>query len=612
MHGWYKSPIYQIVMRLLTWAGMSLFLLVILASRSHALDRGRKGYIGSFEAASPMSLATDGKSRLFIASMWGRVTVTDLDGKELSSFGGPGSALEGKLLEPSGMYYFDDRLYIADSWYGHVIVLTPEGKLVQVYGMRGRGAKQFTAPKGIFVHNGLMFVADTGNARVQVLGPNGVFLREFGTNGESPEKLREPESLVVLGKGSAYVIDVADKWLKIYDIQGDYIDKVSRMRVPVDIALAGGGYLVSDIREGVIQLFNLKNVGIGSLGPWGPKAKPFRSISGVATAGDMVYASDYDGNEIKVFRVPGLEKRSMEEEKTLIPWVAYMDEISVPGTTIDKLEKAPDGQIFALDGSKGRIFRLDAVSGAEGAGPESCFASSFTFGPEGNIYCLDLKSGKIIISEIDGVVSRELDIARVHSDESGGRTHADIGVSSQGEIFVSDSQRGQIDVYEPSGEYRGALGQGGTNFYIKEPVAIRVSGNIVYVTDAGSRTVFIYSTKGRLIRELWDIVNVKQPAAIAISTDYIYILDAEGPDVKIFSKKGMHVMSFGSKGSAMGEFSEPASIELDAEGNVIVSDPGNERIQRFSVTIEQEYEDDMWEEKSLRQHNINKNSGQEN
>ena len=116
--------------------GLLVCLWLSVASAAHGLDMTKRGYIGSFPANAPMSIASDGVSRIFIASMGGRITMTDLEGKELYSFGGPGSKLEGKLFEPSGMHYYDGKLYVADSWNSIVLVLTPEGELVDVYGRR--------------------------------------------------------------------------------------------------------------------------------------------------------------------------------------------------------------------------------------------------------------------------------------------------------------------------------------------------------------------------------------------------------------------------------------------------------------------------------------------
>jgi DNA-binding beta-propeller fold protein YncE len=48
-----------------------------------------------------------------------------------------------------------------------------------------------------------------------------------------------------------------------------------------------------------------------------------------------------------------------------------------------------------------------------------------------------------------------------------------------------------------------------------------------------------------------------------------------------FSKDGKFIKAWGKKGSAPGEFNEPHSIAMDAQGRVFVADRGNNRIQIF-------------------------------
>jgi DNA-binding beta-propeller fold protein YncE len=558
-----------------------------------------------------MSITSDGISRLFITSMWGRITVTSLEGRELYSFGGPGSKLEGQLLEPSGIFYYGGRLYVIDSWYNHLLVLTPEGELVDVYGQSGAGVKQFNEPRGVYVHHGLIYVSDSGNGRVQVLGPNGIYLTELGVKGSRSEKLQTPTDIVIRDSGITYVVDEMENWVKRYNLRGDFLGVLTGLRSPVSIAFVGEGLVVPDSDEGLLRIFSSRDSPLGTLGPWGNGGTPFLKISGVCSVGDIQYASDYEANEIKVFRAPGIKQKKDDKKPFIIPSAEQMREITAPGLVPGKLERASDGRLYVLDRDTGRILRLGRDDDAVIVGPDGCFASSFTVGAQGHIYCLDAMKEKVVVSAADGSIVNEFHLKSPGVEMPGIIKPVDIGVSSSGEIFIADRGIGDILVYGAEGDYQAPLGQGGTSFYIQDPVALRVSvKDMIYVADAANRKVYIYSRTGRLIRELWDIEDVRMPVGLAVSKGYIYMLDVERPDIKVFNSKGMFVMSFGSRGDGKGEFLSPVSVEVDEEGYLLVSDAGNRRIQKLGMQISPEYTEMMWEVKSVRQTEASKGGGQ--
>jgi len=62
----------------------------------------------------------------------------------------------------------------------------------------------------------------------------------------------------------------------------------------------------------------------------------------------------------------------------------------------------------------------------------------------------------------------------------------------------------------------------------------------------------------------------------------IFVADGLGnARVAKFTKDGVFVKSWGSRGTGEGQFSTPHGIQVDADGNVYVSDRGNKRIQVF-------------------------------
>ena len=55
--------------------------------------------------------------------------------------------------------------------------------------------------------------------------------------------------------------------------------------------------------------------------------------------------------------------------------------------------------------------------------------------------------------------------------------------------------------------------------------------------------------------------------------------------VSLFNPSGKKLRSFGKRGSGQGEFVRPHGVAVDGEGNILVADCGNDRIQKFSKIL---------------------------
>ena len=60
------------------------------------------------------------------------------------------------------------------------------------------------------------------------------------------------------------------------------------------------------------------------------------------------------------------------------------------------------------------------------------------------------------------------------------------------------------------------------------------------------------------------------------------VVETSGHCVSIFSPAGDKLQSFGSRGSGSGQFNEPKGVAVDDDGNILVADMFNHRIQKFT------------------------------
>lgn len=72
------------------------------------------------------------------------------------------------------------------------------------------------------------------------------------------------------------------------------------------------------------------------------------------------------------------------------------------------------------------------------------------------------------------------------------------------------------------------------------------------------------------------------PTSIAVSPNgELVVVDTSNNRIQIFNRKGQYLRQFGKYGRAEGMFDTPASVAIFPSGNIIVADAGNHRVQIF-------------------------------
>lgn len=121
---------------------------------------------------------------------------------------------------------------------------------------------------------------------------------------------------------------------------------------------------------------------------------------------------------------------------------------------------------------------------------------------------------------------------------------------------------------------------------LTEPIDLAMNGTTVYVLDAGSKQVFLFTTdgvqQGRLSGFASELV---MPVALAAAPDgSLAIVDRSLRRVLTVSASGNLVLSWGGEGSGYGQFQLPGDVEIDEQGNIYVADFATKKVQKFSPT----------------------------
>jgi tripartite motif-containing protein 71 len=161
---------------------------------------------------------------------------------------------------------------------------------------------------------------------------------------------------------------------------------------------------------------------------------------------------------------------------------------------------------------------------------------------------------------------------------------------ANGDLYVADYGNHRVQQFSASGEYLGAWGsEGSGNGQFDGPrgIAFRPNGDIV-VSDEGNYRVQLFA-EGTYLRQWGGFgTNPGQfngwPGAVAVASSGDAYVTAAGFDDRVHRfdpSDGAFISRFGGTGSGNGQLIRPSGIAIAANGDVLVADSGNHRIQRF-------------------------------
>ncbi len=155
------------------------------------------------------------------------------------------------------------------------------------------------------------------------------------------------------------------------------------------------------------------------------------------------------------------------------------------------------------------------------------------------------------------------------------------------QIYVTDTLRHQVLVLGLDGSLIRAIGKRGSgegefNF----PTSLALVSGKLYVVDAMNFRIQTITPEGRFVRAFGQLGNqsgtLNRPKGIAADTDgHLYVVDALFETVQVFNTDGQLLYYFGSTGSKPGQFQLPTGISIDSRNIIYVADSYNRRVQVF-------------------------------
>jgi len=442
-------------------------------------------------------------------------------------------------------------------------------------GEPGDAAGELRGPAGIAVTGASVYVTEDGNSRVsrfnaatgafQIMAgadvqPGGAMVGETcvaacqaGLRGTGPSEFDEPRGIDVNNAfGFVFVVDADNHRVQRLSGGLGYVSEFGaegtgdgQFVAPRGVTENQGTVIVAD--GGLPRLQSFTGLGafqdrFGDPQP-GTMVLPF----GLAVGPGGVYVTDRLDRVLRYDNAGG--------------FISRFGSTNAPpggGAPLAGIGIGPDGNVYVVDQSNDRVAWFDSAGnalgafGSSGAGDgQFDFPADVAVGPDGTVFVLDgAINGRVQrfspIGDFEGTWGAPGDAPGQFNGARG------IATDSKGSVYVADSSNDRVQKFDPQGTLLagwGTTGSGDGEFDSPGDLAIDGAGN-VYVADSGNNRVQRFEADGKFSGRF----------------------GANGGD--------------GTIGAGPGEFNQPSSVAVDADGYIYVLDTFNSRVQKFAATPE--------------------------
>jgi len=228
-----------------------------------------------------------------------------------------------------------------------------------------------------------------------------------------------------------------------------------------------------------------------------------------------------------------------------------------------------------------RVRWVDMFRGAP-VSPHVDTPAGVAFG-QGRLYICD--------TQVNAVHAWELATGEARSVGGGGDAPlgepVDVAVDEQGVIYVADTGRGEVVAFGLDGSVVGKYSPAGGDADYR-PVGLAVGGERLYVADAGSHRVLVFSTiDGRLVGTFGSAGA--EPGQFFLPMDVIvdgggqvFVADMMNSRVQVFDADGRFLRSMGRPGDRYGDLGKPKRVAVAPDGVIFIADPSFAHVHLFN------------------------------
>ncbi|MBU5614607.1 NHL repeat-containing protein [Geomonas azotofigens] len=200
----------------------------------------------------------------------------------------------------------------------------------------------------------------------------------------------------------------------------------------------------------------------------------------------------------------------------------------------------------------------------------------------GKLYVCDIGASQVVVVDFVNKIIKNL----VEERGSGKlRKPVSIAVDDEGLVYVADTGRKDVAVYNQAGKYVKSYGK---TFDHVSLSGVAIYKDDLYIMDNRLSKVFVINRKTdevvSVIGESADrSKNLALPNGLTVdSKGAVHIVNVGNGSIKEYDRDGNMLSVFGRIGDSPGEFTRPRGIAVDDDGQIFVVDAGYQVVQVFN------------------------------
>lgn len=210
-----------------------------------------------------------------------------------------------------------------------------------------------------------------------------------------------------------------------------------------------------------------------------------------------------------------------------------------------------------------------------------------TVGPDGNVYIPDTHYHRVMVYTKAGELLRQWGAL--------GKEHGqfiyptDVAFDGLGHVFVSEyGENDRIQVFDAAGKWLyqfGQFGEGDGAF--SRPQSMLIRDGLVYVTDSCNHRIAVFRTDGSFVRNMGTcgsgLGQFRFPYGLDVNADgQLVVCEFGNNRVQLVdAQTGKGIKTWGVAGREPGQLAYPWGVAVDKKGRVVAVDAGNNRLQVF-------------------------------